>query len=105
MNSYTRFKLALTEENPTIKPYEEGAWAELRDAKAGPVELSLALLSALHERWVMLLRSLREEQFQRTFRHPEWGEVRLDWTLGLYAWHSRHHVAQINGLRQREGWS
>jgi DinB superfamily len=104
LNSYTRFRLALTEENPTIKPYEEAVWAELPDAKSGPVEMSLTLLTALHQRWVMLLRSLSEEQFKRTFRHPELGEIALDWTLGLYAWYCRHHVAQIAGLREREGW-
>ena len=104
LNSYCRFRLALTEDNPTIKPYEEADWAELKDAKSAPVELSLTLLETLHARWLLLLRSLSETQFGRTYRHPEMGEKRLDWTLGLYAWHSRHHVAQITTLRERQGW-
>jgi hypothetical protein len=102
LNSYTRFRLALTENSPTIKPYEEAAWAELVDAKTAPVELSLSLLDALHARWTILLRSLSDQDFARTFNHPERGEVRLDWNLGLYAWHSRHHVAHIT--QAREGW-
>ena len=104
LNSYCRFRLALTEDNPTIRLYKEADWAELKDAKSAPVELSLRLLEALHARWVLLLRSLSETQFGRTYRHPEMGEQRLDWTLGLYAWHSRHHLAQITALREREGW-
>lgn len=105
LNSYTRFRLALTEQNPTIKPYAEAAWAELPDAKAAPIEPSLLLLDGLHQRWVMLLRALSDDDLQRTFQHPEHGKVALDWTLGLYAWHSRHHVAQIVALRNRSGWS
>ncbi|HZS54284.1 MAG TPA: bacillithiol transferase BstA [Bryobacteraceae bacterium] len=104
LNSYVRFRLALTENSPTIKPYEEAAWAELPDAKSGPVEPSLSLTDALHRRWVSLLRSLRDEDFSRTFVHPEHGPIKLDWTLGLYAWHCRHHVAHIAELRKREGW-
>jgi hypothetical protein len=104
INSYVRFRLALTEPSPLIKSYEEAAWAELADARTGPPALSLSLLAALHQRWVALLKTLTEDEFARTFRHPELGEVRLDWTLGLYAWHSRHHVAQITGLRKRSGW-
>jgi hypothetical protein len=105
LNSYQRFRLALTEEVPTIKTYEESAWAELPDAKTGPVEPSLALLIGLHGRWTALLRSMNDQDFARTFRHPELGrEVRLDWTLGLYAWHCRHHVAHIQALRERERW-
>ncbi len=104
LNSYCRFRLALTEENPTIRPYEEADWAELTDAKSAPVGLSLTLLEALHTRWLVLLRSLSEAQFGRTYIHPEMGEKRLDWTLGLYAWHSRHHLAHINGLKERQGW-
>src|SRR5258706_7120129 len=98
------FRLALTEQAPTIKPIEETAWAELSDAKSGPIEPSLALTDALHRRWVMLLRSLPNDDFKRSFRHPERGEVMLDWTLGYFAWHSRHHVAHIVNLRKREGW-
>ena len=104
LNSYVRFKLALTEDLPTIKPFQEQLWAELEDAKTAPVEISLALLEALHRRWVVLLRSLAPADFSRTFRHPEIGVLTLDQTLGLYAWHGRHHVAQITSLRERLGW-
>jgi hypothetical protein len=103
MNSYIRFRLALTEPSPVIKPYEEAAWAELEDAKNGSIIPSLNLLEALHVRWVALLKTLTDRDFARTFRHPELGEARLDWTLGLYAWHSRHHLTQITGLRERSG--
>lgn len=104
MNSYVRFKLAVTEEEPTIKPYFEDRWAQLDDANAAPIGLSLSLLDALHERWVWFLRSLKEADFQRTFRHPELGVVSLDKNLALYGWHGRHHVAHITTLRQRMGW-
>ncbi|HEY3040893.1 MAG TPA: putative metal-dependent hydrolase [Pyrinomonadaceae bacterium] len=104
MNSYVRFKLAVTEEEPTIKPYFEDRWAQLDDANAAPVGLSLNLLDALHERWVWFLRSLKEADFQRTFRHPELGVVSLDKNLALYGWHGRHHVAHITSLRERMGW-
>ena len=104
MNSYTRFRLAVTENSPLIRPYDEAAWAELSDAKTAPVNLSLVLLEGLHARFVLLLKSLHEADFAKTFRHPEMGEKRLDWTLGLYAWHSLHHVAQITALRGRQGW-
>jgi len=95
LNSYVRYRLALTEDEPTIKPYAEARWAELADARTGPVEPSLALLEALHDRWVRLLNSLSPADWSRTFRHPERGISTLDRTLGLYAWHGRHHVAQI----------
>jgi len=104
LNSYMRFRLALTEEEPTIKPYDEGAWANLEDARRAPLEVSLTLLDALHERWVMLLRSLAPTDFARTFRHPEQGVVPLDRNVGLYAWHGRHHVAHITSLRERMKW-
>jgi hypothetical protein len=104
LNSYTRFRLALTEDSPLIKPYEEAAWAQLSDARTAPVAPSLTLLEGLHARFVLLLRSLSDEDFARTFRHPELGEIRLDWTLGLYAWHCLHHTAHINNLRTRQGW-
>jgi hypothetical protein len=104
MNAFVRMKLALTEEVPAIKTYDEAAWARLPDARDTPVETSLTLVDALHERWVLLLRALSQEQWARTFLHPEWGEIGLDFTLGLYAWHSRHHVAHITALREREGW-
>src|ERR1700704_4909659 len=95
MNAYIRFRLALTEDEPTIKPYDESRWAELADARTAPVETSLALLEALHLRWAMLLRSLSEADFARQFRHPELGVVSLDKNLALYAWHGRHHVAHV----------
>ena len=104
MNSYLRFKLALTEDEPTIKPYFEDRWAKLDDANQAPIELSLNLLESLHERWVWFLRSLGEADFQRTFRHPELGLVSLEKNVALYAWHGRHHVAQITSLRERMGW-
>lgn len=104
MNSYTRFRLALTENSPVIKPYEEAAWAELPDAKTAPAAASLAILEGLHARFVLLLKSMTDADFAKTFRHPELGERRLDWTLGLYAWHCLHHVAHIHHLRSREGW-
>ena len=104
LNSYTRFRLALTEDDPAIKPYYEDRWAELPDARSEPVDVSLALLDALHRRWIVLLRSLTEEQWKRTFRHPELGSVSLEKNAALYAWHGRHHVAQITSLRDRMGW-
>jgi uncharacterized damage-inducible protein DinB len=105
LNAMTRFKLALTEDTPTIRPYDEARWAELGDVGATPVETSLRLLEALHERLVILLRSLEPAQFQRTLFHPERNAVMtLDELLALYAWHGRHHAAHITGLRQREGW-
>jgi uncharacterized damage-inducible protein DinB len=104
LNSYVRFKLAVTEHEPLIKPYDEKAWAELTDGAEGDVELSLDLVAALHRRWVLFLRSLKEEQFAFAFRHPERGLMTLDRTLALYAWHGRHHVAHVTSLRQRMGW-
>jgi uncharacterized damage-inducible protein DinB len=103
MNSYVRFKLALTENEPTIKPYDEALWAKLEDSKA-PVEPSLLLLENLHKRWVVLLSSLARSDWQRKFRHPERGTMTLDENLQLYAWHGRHHVAHITSLRERNGW-
>ncbi len=104
MNTYIRFKLALTEETPAIKPYSEASWAELPDARTSPIEASLALLSALHERWILAWRSLQESEWGRIFVHPTRGAVSLDHLAALYAWHGLHHVAQITGLRQRSGW-
>ncbi len=104
LNSYLRFRLALTENEPTIKPYDQSRWAELTDARTAPVELSLALLESLHKRWVLLLRSLSATDLSRKFRHPELGEVTLGKNLALYAWHGRHHVAHITSLRERMGW-
>lgn len=105
LNSYVRFKLAITEDEPTIKPYFEDRWAQLDDARTAPIELSLDLLEALHKRWVWFLRSLKDKDFQRTFRHPELGIVSVDKNIALYAWHGRHHVAHITSLRERMGWS
>lgn len=102
-NSFTRFKLALTEQEPTIKPYDEKSWAELPDSKT-PIELSLPLLDGLHKRWIVLLNSLTPADWQRTFRHPERGTMTLSDNLQLYAWHGRHHVAHITALRERNGW-
>ena len=104
MNAYVRFKLALTEDEPTIKPYEEARWAELGDTTTTPVETSLALLENLHERWVALLRSLTPADWSRKFRHPALGVMSLDQTLAVYSWHSLHHVAHITALRDRNGW-
>jgi uncharacterized damage-inducible protein DinB len=104
LNSYVRFKLALTEDAPTIKPYAEDRWAELADTKETPVEVSLTMLDALHDRWVRLLRSLSAEDWKRTFRHPELGPMTLEKTLALYAWHGKHHVAHITQLRAHNGW-
>jgi uncharacterized damage-inducible protein DinB len=105
MNSFVRFKLALTEENPTIKPYDEAAWALLSDTRDTPVAVSLDLLEALHARWVILLRSIKPEDWKRTFNHPANGSMTLEYALALYAWHSRHHLAHITGTRTRMGWS
>jgi hypothetical protein len=104
INAVIRFKLGLTEEHPTIKPYDEAAWALLGDVAATPVEVSLALLDALHVRWLNVLRSVGEEQWSRTVHHPENGDMRLDVLLGMYAWHGRHHVAHVTSLRERMGW-
>lgn len=103
-NAYVRFKLALTEDSPTIKPYLEARWAELPDTRETPVEVSLALLEALHRRWVILLRGMTAEDFARPLQHPEKGRLTLDQMLALYAWHGRHHVAQVTALRERMGW-
>jgi uncharacterized damage-inducible protein DinB len=105
LNAYCRFKLALTEDEPTIKPYEEAKWAELPDSQRVPIEVSLDLLDALHQRWVALLRSMDNADFNRAFRHPEYENVlTLRQVLAQYAWHGRHHVGHITSLRKREGW-
>ncbi|MFZ0770045.1 MAG: putative metal-dependent hydrolase [Candidatus Sulfotelmatobacter sp.] len=104
LNAYVRFKLALTEDEPTIKPYFEDRWAQLADTQATPVEVSLTLLDSLHDRWVRLLRSLNPEEWKRTFRHPELGLMSLEKALAMYAWHGRHHVAHIAELRKRMSW-
>src|SRR5262249_7464301 len=99
MNSFMRFRWALTEDNPPVKGYNEAKWAKLHDSITLPVEVSLQLLEALHIRWVDLLESMSQEEFERTFVHSDLGPLRLDQTLALYAWHSRHHAAHITGLR------
>jgi uncharacterized damage-inducible protein DinB len=104
LNSYTRFKLALTEEEPTIRPYDEAKWAELSDSRDTPIETSLTMLDALHDRWTILLRAMSEDDFRRTLRHPDMGVLALDAQLGLYAWHGRHHVGHIASLRERMRW-
>jgi hypothetical protein len=104
MNAYVRCRLALTEDWPTIKPYEETRWAELADARTLPVEPSLTLLEALHGRWVALLQSLKDADFQRGYVHPESGRQTLEQVTGLYSWHSRHHTAHVTELRKRMGW-
>jgi uncharacterized damage-inducible protein DinB len=104
LNAYVRFKLALTEDEPTIKPYAEDRWARLADTQATPIEVSLAMMDSLHDRWVRLLRSFTPEQWKRTFRHPELGVVSLERNLALYAWHGKHHTAHITSLRERNGW-
>ena len=95
MNSYVRMKLAVTENQPAVKTYEEGLWAELPEAKTAPVAMSLDLLDTLHRRWLAFLRALPESDFRKTFSHPEWGIVSLDDALGMYAWHCRHHTEHI----------
>jgi len=104
LNAYTRLKLALTESEPTIKPYDEKAWAELADTRETPIATSLALLEDLHERWVKLWRSLKPADYARTFRHPEAGVRTVDWLLALYAWHGAHHVGHVTALRKKMGW-
>jgi len=105
LNAYVRFRLALTEDEPTIKPYKEALWAQLSDARTAPAELSLTLLDSLHQRWVMLLRGLKPDDFARALKHPELGRVTLEKYLAMYAWHGKHHVAHIAGLRERSGWN
>ena len=103
LNAYIRFKLALTENEPTIKPYDESEWAKLADIRV-PLETSLALLDAVHERWVAILQAMTSADFERMLVHPETGRQRLDQMLALYAWHGPHHTAHVTTLRQRMGW-
>lgn len=104
-NAFIRFKLALTEDTPTIKPYDEAAWALLDDVRSTPIETSLVLLESLHDRWVRLLRSIPAADFDRTLNHPENGLMNLHQLLALYAWHGDHHVAHVTSLRERSGWA
>ncbi|MEH7436932.1 bacillithiol transferase BstA [Neobacillus drentensis] len=103
LNAYGRFKLALTEDKPIIKPYDQERWAELPDSTL-PVTISLSLLDALHKRWVTLLRTLTPSELEKTFIHPESGEVSVGKNIGIYSWHGRHHLAHITSLRSRKGW-
>ena len=106
INAYTRIRLALTEDTPTIKPYEEARWAELLDARSLPVEISLGLIEALHARWVPLLQRIDAADGARPLRHPEHGRLMtIDELVALYAWHGEHHIAHITGLRARMGWA
>ena len=105
MNAYIRFKLGLTEDNPTIKPYDEKAWADMVDTKNIPINVSLTLMHTLHLRWVEILKNIKEEEWQRTVVHPEHGRTMSLWTLlAIYAWHGKHHTAHITALRERKGW-
>lgn len=103
MNGFIRMKLALTEDTPTIKPYDQDAWSTLPDMRL-PIEVSLSLLDAVHRRWATVAGALGAADFGRTFRHPDIGLLTVDQHLQLYAWHSRHHVAHITRLRERQGW-
>lgn len=104
MHSYIRFKQALTENEPTVKPYDEKVWANLPDAKTLPVETSLTLLDSLHRRYVAMLRAMSAADFRKTLKHPELGTVVLEKYVAMYAWHGRHHVAHVTSLRTRNGW-
>lgn len=103
-NAYLRFRQALTEDNPSVAAYDEKLWAELPDARSAPVDISLRLLGALHARWTELLKRLTPEQWKRTYNHSKIGPVPLNKAITLYAWHGRHHLAQIANLRERMGW-
>lgn len=104
MNAYVRLKLALTEDAPLVKPYDENAWAKLSDSLVTPVDVSLSLVTALHDRWVRMMRAMKPADFTRTMTHPEHGTITVDYLLALYAWHGPHHVAHVTGLRKRESW-
>jgi len=105
INAYTRLRLALTEDAPTIRPYEEARWAELIDARHMDVEVSLTLLDALHQRFVAVLQAMNDSEWQRSYVHPESGTHSLDYLLEMYAWHGRHHVAHVTSLRERMKWN
>ncbi|HXQ97589.1 MAG TPA: putative metal-dependent hydrolase [Candidatus Limnocylindrales bacterium] len=104
MNAYIRFRLGVTEAEPTVKPYDEKQWADLLDARTAPVDISLEIIDGIHRRWAILLHSVREIDFNRAVRHPENGVMSLDDVLALYEWHGRHHAAHITALRTRNGW-
>jgi len=100
MTAYTRFKLALTEDKPVVKPYDEAAWAKLPDVAGTPIEVSLSLVDLVHDRWVRVLRLMSDADFKRAFLHPQWGEVPLYGALAQYAWHGRHHTAHVNSVKR-----
>ena len=104
INAYVRFKLALTETDPVVKTYEEQLWAEMEDSRETPVEVSLTMLEALHTRWVVLLRTMKDEAFARRFVHPQLGPMALEKVLAMYAWHGAHHTAHVTELRKRMKW-
>jgi hypothetical protein len=104
INSYVRFKLALTEDNPTIKTYDEKAWSLEHDALSAPIEVSLTLLQSLHSRWVLMLRGLKDADWKKTLHNPDMGEMNIEVMLAIYAWHGKHHLAHITSLRERNGW-
>ncbi|MBK8646062.1 MAG: bacillithiol transferase BstA [Gemmatimonadetes bacterium] len=104
LNAYVRLKLALTEDRPTIRPYDEVAWAQLEDSRSTPIEVSLQLMDSVHDRFVRLLRSMNDADFDRRYVHPDSGEHTLHHLLGLYAWHGDHHVAHVTALRARMQW-
>jgi hypothetical protein len=104
MNAYIRFKLALTEDTPTIKSYDEAAWAQLEDARTTPIETSLTLIDAVHDRWARVLNAMKAADFSRRLIHPEHGHLTLDQLLAMYEWHGRHHTAHVANLRTRNGW-
>lgn len=104
LDFYGRFKLTLIEEQPPIRLWDQERWALLQDARVAPVGVSLTLLESVHRRWEILLQAMAPSDFDRGYRHPDWGFVSLAWDLGLCAWHGRHHTAQIAGLRRRMGW-
>ncbi len=104
INAFVRFKLALTEDNPTVKTYDEKKWAELKDYSQTPIDVSLNLFQTLHKRWSILIKSMRPEDFKKSYIHPELGKVELDWVLAQYAWHGKHHIAHIIYLRKKKGW-
>ena len=105
LNAYTRFKLALTEDVPTIKPYDENGWSKTGDVRITPIETSLVLLESLHDRWVRLLGTITDAEFDRKLNHPENGMMNLHQLLAMYSWHGKHHVAQITSLKERSGWA
>lgn len=104
LNAYTRFKLGLTEDTPTIKPYDEAAWAMLEDSRTTPVETSLSILDGIHDRWTRVLRAMTPADFSRGLMHPEHGRLSLDQLLAMYVWHGNHHTAHVANLRSRSGW-